>query len=208
MQDHCLPLCGRQLLQCGFYRQGDRCHIFKRGSRIGSVEHGIFRLNDFLSKAKVVHALVMRDRKQPAVKFPPRRIAADALHHCDKNILRQVISVLLMPGQFENISVNSRIPAANQKLQCALISAFDPVHQFAIAIFHCLTAFSVSITNESTQRDERYFIKIITGPCVCFPTAIFKRFYILTPERKKLRIKNQRICFIWSSRKKQPPCKS
>ena len=58
-----------------------------------------------------------------------------------KTILRQVISVLLMPGQFENISVNSRIPAANQKLQCALISAFDPAHQFVIAIFHRLTAF-------------------------------------------------------------------
>ena len=43
------------------------------------------------------------------------------------------------------------------------ISAFDPVHQFVIAIFHRLTAFSVSITNESTQMGERYkryFIKI------------------------------------------------
>ena len=187
MQDHCLPLCGRQLLQRGFYGQGDRCHIFKRGSRIGSVEHGVFRLNDFLSKAKVVHALVMRDPKQPAVKFPPRRIAADALHHCDKNILRQVISVLLMPGQFENISVNSRIPAANQKLQCALISAFDPAHQFVVAIFHCLTAFSVSITNESTQRDEKHkrnFIKNYNRSLRVFPTAIFECFYILTPERK------------------------
>ena len=108
----------------------------------------------------------MRDSKQTAVKFPPQRIVADALQHCDKNILRQVISVLLMPGQFENISVNSRIPAANQKHQCALHSSKAPAHQIEVAIFHCLTAFSVSITNESTQRDERYFIKIITGPCV------------------------------------------
>ena len=170
MQDHCLPLCGRQLLQRGFYGQGDRCHIFERGSRIGSVEHGVFRLNDFLSKAKVVHALVMRDRKQPAVKFPPRRIAADALHHRNKNILRQVAGILFVPGQFENIPVNPRIPAANQKLQCALISALDPAHQFMIAVFHRLTAFSVSITNESTQRDERYkrnFIKLYqTLACV------------------------------------------
>ena len=112
----------------------------------------------------------MRDRKQPAVKFPPRRIAADTLHHCNKNILRQIVSVLLMPGQFENISVNSRIPAANQKLQCALISAFDPAQQFVVAIFHRLTAFSVSITNESVQRDERCkrnFIKLYqTLACV------------------------------------------
>ena len=80
----------------------------------------------------------------------------------------QVAGILFVPGQFENIPVNPRIPAANQKLQCALISALDPAHQFMIAVFHRLTAFSVSITNESTQRDERYFIKIITGPCVCF----------------------------------------
>ena len=89
------------------------------------------------------------------------------------------LSVLLMPGQFENISVNSRIPAANQKLQCALISAFDPAHQFMIAVFHRLTAFSVSITNESTQRDEKYkrnFIKIITGPCVCFQLQYLSAF--------------------------------
>ena len=104
----------------------------------------------------------MRDRKQPAVKFPPRRIAADALHHCDKNILRQVISVLLMPGQFENISVNSRIPAADQKLQCALISAFDPAHQFVVAIFHCLTAFSVSVTQKHPQKDEPRRINLKT----------------------------------------------
>jgi len=96
----------------------------------------------------------MCDCKQPAVKFPPRHIAADVLHHCDKNILRQVAGVLLVPGQFENISVNSRIPAADQKLQRALISAFDPAHQFVIAVFHRLTAFSVSITNECVKKDE------------------------------------------------------
>ena len=43
--------------------------IFERGSRIGSVKHGVFHLNDFLSKAKVVHALVMRDRKQPCLLY-------------------------------------------------------------------------------------------------------------------------------------------
>ena len=56
------------------------------------------------------------------------------------------------------------------------ISAFDPAHQFVVAIFHRLTAFSVSITNESTQRDERYFIKIITGPCVCFQLQYLSAF--------------------------------
>ena len=53
-----------------------------------------------------------------------------------------------------HVPIDPRIPAANQKLQCALISAFDPAHQFVIAIFHRLTAFSVSITQKHPQKDE------------------------------------------------------
>ena len=61
---------------------------------------------------------------------------------------------------------------------------------------------------ENRNKIQKIFYKNYNRSLRVFPTAIFERFYILTPERKKLRIKNQRIGFIWSSRKKQSPCKS
>lgn len=84
-----------------------------------------------------------------------------------------------------------------------------------IAIFHCLTAFSVSITNESTQRDERYkrnFIKLYQTLRV-FPTAMFDMLYFDATERlgpkkkmdaRRRPLKSQKLFADFSFLKKRP----
>ena len=71
------------------------CFI-EQGSRIRKINIRAFWLANTLLHPKEIHALIVCNRKEPAIKFFPGVIVFNVLHHSNKYILCHVIGILFM----------------------------------------------------------------------------------------------------------------